>query len=62
MRSARGEVVPERQSRVCLGATTPDGDDWAIRRTLSSEGWTPVILRALLRRPSTVVMQLGLRT
>jgi hypothetical protein len=62
MRTARGEVVPERQSRVCLGATTPDGDDWAIRRTLSSEGWTPVILRALLRRPSTVVMQLGLRT
>jgi len=61
MRTSRGEVVPERQSRVCLGATTPDGDDWAIRRTLSPEGWTPVIMRALLRRPSTVVMQLGLR-
>ncbi len=61
MRTARGEVVPERQSRVCLGSTTPDGEDWAVRRTLSSDGWTSVVMRALLRRPSTVVMQLGLR-
>lgn len=61
MRTPRGEVVPERQSRVCLGATTPEGDDWAVRRTLSPDGWGPVVMRALLRRPSTVVMQLGLR-
>jgi hypothetical protein len=61
MRTPRGEVVPERQARVCLGATTPEGDDWAVRRTLSPDGWGPVVMRALLRRPSTVVMQLGLR-
>lgn len=61
MRTAKGEVVAERSARICLGADTPDGDEWSVRRTLRREGWEDVVVRAILRRPSTVVMQLGLR-
>lgn len=61
MRTPKGEVVPERQARVALGADGPDGEDWAVKRTLRPEGWEDVVVRALLRRPTTAVMQLGLR-
>lgn len=61
MRTPRGDVVPERQARVALGSESPDGADWAVKRTLRREGWDEVVVRALLRRPTTAVMQLGLR-
>ena len=61
MRTSKGEVVPERSARICLGADTAEGEEWAVRRTLRREGWEDLVIRALLRRPSTVVMQLGLR-
>ncbi len=61
MRTPTGDVVPERQARICLGAEASDGSTWAVERTLARTGWEDVAIRALLRRPSTVVTQMGMR-
>ena len=61
VRTASGASIPERAARVRLGDDATDGAPWAIARTLSSVGWTDLVARALLQRPSTVVMQLGMR-
>jgi len=61
VRSAAGATIPERAARVRLGDDAPDGATWAVTRTLASAGWTDLVARALLQRPSTVVMQLGMR-
>lgn len=61
VRTAAGASIPERAARVRLGDDAPDGAPWTITRTLSSVGWTDLVARALLQRPSTVVMQLGMR-
>lgn len=61
MRTDRGKVIPERKARVELGTASDQGEEWAVRRTLRSEGLRDLVVRALLRRPSTVVAQLGLR-
>lgn len=62
MRTSSGQLVPERQARVRLGDDDADGTPWRVARTLASAGWEDLVTRALLQRPSTVVMQMGLRT
>lgn len=60
LRDAKGRVVPERRARVRLGDEGEAGE-WAIARTLSLDGHRELVTRALVRRPSTVVAQMGLR-
>ena len=61
MRTPAGQLVPERLARVQLGDDAPDGSIWRVNRILDPKGWEDVILRAMVRRPSTVVTQMGLR-
>ncbi|MEZ4431607.1 MAG: hypothetical protein R3F65_04280 [bacterium] len=60
LRDAQGKVIPERRARVRLGDEGEAGE-WTIRRTLAPDAHRDLIVRALVRRPSTVVAQLGLR-
>ena len=61
MRTRAGQVVPERRARVQLGEDDGQGAEWAVQRTLAPDGLRDLVLRALIRRPSTVVAQMGLR-
>jgi hypothetical protein len=61
MRTQRGQVVPERRARVELGEVDERGDAWSVVRTLERTGNEDLVQRALIRRPSTVVAQMGLR-
>lgn len=61
MRTQRGQVIPERRARVELGTLDERGDTWAVVRTLKRQGNEDLVMRALIRRPSTVVAQMGLR-
>ena len=60
MRDAKGKVVAERKARVQLGDDGEAGE-WAVAKTLSAEGLEDIVVRALIRRPPTVAMQLGIR-
>lgn len=60
MRSAKGKVIAERRARVRLGDEGEDGE-WAIQRTLVLDDHRDLVVRALIRQPSTVVAQMGLR-
>lgn len=60
MRDAKGKPIAERRSRVRLGDEGEDGE-WVIRRTLVAAEHRDLVVRALIRQPSTVVAQLGLR-
>ncbi|MCB9535932.1 MAG: hypothetical protein H6704_06670 [Myxococcales bacterium] len=61
MRTRAGQVVPERKARVQLGEDDGQGGEWTVHRTLARDGLEDLVLRALIRRPSTVVAQMGLR-
>jgi hypothetical protein len=61
MRTPQGKAIPERKARSVLGEEAPDGEDWSIKRTLDPGPWRDLIIRGLIRRPSTVVAQMGLR-
>jgi hypothetical protein len=61
MRTPQGKAVPERKARVVLGDESPDGVEWTVRRTLDPGPWRDLVIRGLIRRPSTVVAQMGLR-
>ena len=61
MRAQDGKVVPERKARVVLGADNGEGGRWVISRTLNSRPHRDLVNRALIRRPATVVAQMGLR-
>ena len=52
--------LPERRARVRLGDEGEAGE-WTIQRTLALDGLRDLVVRALIRRPSTVVAQMGLR-
>ena len=60
MRTSAGQIVPERQARVCLGEDGESGE-WAVKATAHSEGIDDLILRGLFRRPSTILTQIGIR-
>lgn len=60
MRDAKGKTIPERRARVQLGDEGEDGE-WAVRRVLDAAPHRDLVTRALIRRPSTVVQQLGIR-
>ena len=60
VRDENGKSVPERQSRVELGAEG-DAGEWSIQRTLDKSGWEDLVVRALFRRPSTILTQLGVK-
>ncbi len=60
MRNARGAVIPERRARVELGEDE-EGREWKVVKVLKREGLRDLLLRALIRRPFTVVAQMGLR-
>lgn len=61
MRTPQGRAVPERKARVRLGEDAPDGGTWEVRRTLDPAPYRDLVIRGLIRRPSTVVAQMGLR-
>ncbi|MEZ4474042.1 MAG: hypothetical protein R3F60_25305 [bacterium] len=61
MRTAEGRVVPERRARIALGADNGEGGTWMVLRTLDPAPHRDLIMRALVRRPATVVAQMGLR-
>ncbi len=61
MRDASGKVVPERKARVQLDTPDEQGNNWEVKRTLEPDAMRDLVVRALLRRPSTVIAQLGLR-
>jgi hypothetical protein len=61
MRQADGRVVPERKARVALGTDNGEGSRWVLVRTLKGQDHRDLITRALIRRPATVVAQMGLR-
>jgi len=61
MRNTKGKSVPERRARVCLGEDGGTEGEWAVKRTLSSATHRDLIVRALIRRPATVITQLGVR-
>ena len=61
MRDAKGKVVPERKSRIQLDDADEHGNSWTITRTLDPEPWRELVTRAIIRRPATVVAQLGLK-
>ncbi len=61
MRTPQGKAVPERKARVVLGEESPDGGAWTVRRTLDPAPWRDLVIRGLIRRPSTVAAQMGLR-
>ncbi len=60
LRTSDGKVIPERQARVRLGEDGESGE-WTVAATLSTEGNEDLVVRGLLRRPSTVLTQLGVR-
>ncbi len=60
MRDEAGKSIPERQARVELGSEGEAGE-WAIQRTLDKTGWEDLVVRALFRRPSTILTQLGVK-
>lgn len=60
LRSDDGKVISERHSRVQLGEDGENGE-WAVRATLATEGHEDLVVRGLIRRPSTVLTQLGVR-
>jgi HD-GYP domain-containing protein (c-di-GMP phosphodiesterase class II) len=60
LRDSAGKVIPERQARVRLGDDGESGE-WTVTSTLSPEGNEDLIVRGLIRRPSTVLTQLGVR-
>ena len=61
MRDAKDKVVPERKARIELNAATDTGDTWTVTRVLKPDGLSDLITRALIRRPATVIAQLGLK-
>jgi len=61
MRDAAGQLVPERKARVELGTENEEGQTWAVRRTPRLDGLRDLAMRAIIRRPATVVQQMGLR-
>jgi hypothetical protein len=61
MRSAEGKIVAERRARVCLGEDGGKDGEWAVKRTLVAEPHRDLVVRALIRRPATVITQLGVR-
>ncbi|MBU1432507.1 hypothetical protein KKF91_18360 [Myxococcota bacterium] len=61
MRDHAGRMIPERRARVILGEDAPDGGAWRAERVLESKGLEDLQLRGLIRRPSTVIAQIGLR-
>lgn len=61
MRGANGKVVGERKARVELDSANEDGQTWAAVRTLDPEPWRDLVTRAVIRRPATVIAQLGLK-
>ncbi len=60
LRDASGTPISERQSRVRLGDDSDEGE-WAIHEVVSSKEHLDLVVRALFRRPSTVLTQLGVR-
>ena len=61
MRSAKGKPIAERRARVCLGEDGGDAGEWAVKRTLNQAPYRDLVVRALIRRPATVITQLGVR-
>ena len=61
LRTSKGHVVPERKARVALGAADESGNQWIAARTLDATEHRDLIVRALIRRPATVIAQMGLR-
>ena len=61
LRDSNGKIVPERKSRVELEDADEHGNAWQAVRTLDPEPWRELITRALIRRPATVIAQLGLK-
>ncbi len=61
MRDKEGKVVPERKSRIQLDTPGEGGDMWAATRTFKSEGLEDLITRAMIRRPATLIAQLGVK-
>lgn len=60
MRTAKGKPIAERRARVRIGDEGEDGE-WVIARTLTLDDHRDLVVRALIRSPSTVVAQMGLR-
>jgi hypothetical protein len=61
MRTAKGQVIPERKARVALGTEDEKGSMWIATRTLDAAPHRDLVVRALIRRPATVIAQMGLR-
>ncbi|MEZ4466001.1 MAG: hypothetical protein R3F43_16460 [bacterium] len=62
MRTAEGRVVPERRARIALGADNGRAaPGWCCAPSIRRPTETSLIMRALVRRPATVVAQMGLR-
>ena len=61
LRTSKGHVVPERRARVALGTADEKGNQWIAARTLDGTEHRDLIVRALIRRPATVIAQMGLR-
>ncbi len=61
MRTAKGKVVGERKARIELESANEQGQSWTAVRTLDPEPWRELVTRAIIRRPATVVAQLGLK-
>lgn len=61
MRAADGRVIAERKARVALGADNGEGGVWMVARSLDARPHRDLVVRALIRRPATVVAQMGLR-
>ncbi len=61
MRNAKGKPVAERRARVCLGDDGGADGEWAVKRTLAGGPHRDLMVRALIRRPATVITQLGVR-
>lgn len=61
LRTSAGQVVPERRARVALGAADEKGNQWIAARTLDATEHRDLVVRALIRRPATVIAQMGLR-
>ncbi|MGK0358493.1 MAG: hypothetical protein ACI9U2_000782 [Bradymonadia bacterium] len=61
LRTSKGNVVPERKARVALGSADDKGNQWIAARTLDGTEHRDLIVRALIRRPATVIAQMGLR-
>lgn len=61
MRTVKGQVIPERRARIELGTDDGNGDQWLAVRTLDASEHRDLVVRALIRRPATVIAQMGLR-